>query len=752
MKENEIRLPELLAPAGSVTALKAVTAAGADAVYIGGARFGARAYADNPDEEALLDAIDYAHLRGVKVYMTVNTLLKETELEELCSFVEPYYLRGVDAVLVQDFGVMRRLHRVFPDLPLHASTQMTVTGPESVRFLKEYGLTRVVPARELSIEELAAIRAEGLEVETFIHGALCVCYSGQCLYSSLIGGRSGNRGRCAQPCRLLYLKGETGFDGSHSILEEKDARHFLSPKDLMGIRMIPDLVRAGIDSLKIEGRMKQPEYAAGVVSVYRKYLDLFREDPSGYRVSEEDVQLLWDLYNRSGFTDGYFRRRRGASMMAFVKHELTAEETARRHALYEEMHGKYIDREKTVPVTVCVSVKADEAVSAEFSSGGKTAFVTGPEASPAKSQPLNAGRIAECFSKTGGSDFSPADVTVDTDGLSFVPVRQLNGLRRDGLSALRTELLKSSRRAAAAAADNSNAGPAVINADQDKARGGRAESENRLSLSALAASEEQLDMILREKAVDMVWLESSLLMKAETAADPLDMIRRTAAAGKTCGVAGPYIDRGGKPEIRFRSMIPSFLEAGASAVLVRSFETLCALIREGYKDILRADAGIYTFNHEAVQYLRELGITQDTAPLELNRKELFRRGRPESEIIVYGRLPLMVTVQCLKANTESCTHAFARTQLTDRMGMKFTVGCDCVFCYNIILNSVPLNLLSEFGDIKRMGFRRVRLSFTTEDAARTKQILDSAAAAKAMKPAAAFGDNYTKGHYLRGVE
>ena len=350
---------ELLAPAGSLAGLKAVIAAGADAVYVGGTRFGARAYADNPGEEDLLYGIDYAHLRGAKVYMTVNTLLKEEEMDSLCSYMEPYVRCGLDAVLVQDFGVLMMLREAFPDLPLHASTQMTVTGPEGAALLRDYGVTRVVPARELSLRELIRIKEiSGLEVETFVHGALCYCYSGACLMSSMIGGRSGNRGRCAQPCRLLnLLNDKTGFDGSTSILERKEARHFMSPKDLCTIDLLPEMVQAGIDSLKIEGRMKKPEYAAGVVSVYRACLDRAMTDPDHYRVSEEEHRILYDLYNRSGFTDGYFHRRNGPEMMALVKHELTKEETDARQRLYEEMHLRYMDEPYTVPVRARFTVR-----------------------------------------------------------------------------------------------------------------------------------------------------------------------------------------------------------------------------------------------------------------------------------------------------------------------------------------------------------------------------------------------------------
>ena len=252
---------ELLAPAGSMEALKAAVSAGADAVYLGGAAFGARAYAKNLDEQEILSAIDYVHLRNRKLYLTVNTLLKEEELEEkLYPYLRPYYEQGLDAVIVQDMGVLKAVRSWFPDLDIHASTQMTVTGSAGARFLESLGATRVVPARELSFAEIQKIhRKTNLEIECFVHGALCYCYSGQCLFSSLIGGRSGNRGRCAQPCRLPY----EAYDKDNHRMGEPGDRYPLSPKDMCTVELLPEIVKSGIMSLKIEGRMKKPEYTAG---------------------------------------------------------------------------------------------------------------------------------------------------------------------------------------------------------------------------------------------------------------------------------------------------------------------------------------------------------------------------------------------------------------------------------------------------------------------------------------------------------
>lgn len=314
---------EILAPAGSYESMKAAMNAGCDAVYIGGSKFGARAYADNPDEDTLLKAIDEAHLRKKKIYLTVNTLIKEKEMQNsLYDFLEKYYLAGLDAVIVQDVGVMHFIHRNFPDLPIHASTQTTLTMAEGAELLKSVGVTRLVTARELSFKEIKNIREHtDLEIETFVHGALCYCYSGQCLMSSLIGQRSGNRGRCAQPCRMAYR-----FYSDGRLVSTEKEQYLLSLKDINTVALIPDLIEAGVDSFKIEGRMKRPEYAAGVSYVYRKYVDLYlnegRErfyDFLESREYEKDMLDLLDLYNRGGFSKGYGNNHNGKAMMSMAR-------------------------------------------------------------------------------------------------------------------------------------------------------------------------------------------------------------------------------------------------------------------------------------------------------------------------------------------------------------------------------------------------------------------------------------------------
>ncbi|MCI6637054.1 MAG: U32 family peptidase, partial [Lachnospiraceae bacterium] len=333
---------ELLAPAGSIEALKAAYIAGADAVYIGGSRFGARAYADNPDETELCAAIDLAHRLGRKLYMTVNTLVKDTEMEkDLEAFMTPYVREGLDGVIVQDFGIVDLFQNVFPELPLHASTQMSVTGVHGARFLKEIGMTRIVPARELSLDEIRTIHTHtGMEIESFIHGAMCYSYSGQCLMSSLIGGRSGNRGRCAGVCRLPFDVYEDG-----RLLTGPNTRYPLNMKDMNTVEILPDMIRAGISSFKIEGRMKKPEYTAGVVSVYRKYIDLFLTDPDHYRVDPADLRFLWNLFNRDGFNQGCYYERNGRDMIALKNEKTNDIRQKAAHDLTEQLRTDLSTRE-----------------------------------------------------------------------------------------------------------------------------------------------------------------------------------------------------------------------------------------------------------------------------------------------------------------------------------------------------------------------------------------------------------------------
>ncbi len=426
---------ELLAPAGSYESLVAAVNAGADAVYMGGTRFGARAYADNPETDRFIDGIKYAHRYGSKVYMTVNTLFKPGEIKELKEYIKPYYCAGVDAILVQDIGALKVLRDSYPDLPVHASTQMTVANADSALYLKRLGITRVVPARELSLAEIKNIKDKAqIEVETFVHGALCYCYSGQCLMSSLIGGRSGNRGRCAQPCRLEY-----DADGGPK------TGTLLSLKDLCSIDILPKLAQAGIDSFKIEGRMKSPRYTAGVTQIWRKYIDLYEsKGESGYKVDPEDKKMLSDLYDRGGSTEGYYFEHNGRDMMAW---EDRKDRFGKNEDLYAYLDDKYVNTVKKIFINGhAVIVQGREVELTVSTQGHKPCTVKQEKPDKARNRALTQEDIRKQLEKTGGTCFEWDNLTVDTDAESFIPLSSLNELRRETLTALQKEIDNESER------------------------------------------------------------------------------------------------------------------------------------------------------------------------------------------------------------------------------------------------------------------------------------------------------------------
>ena len=745
---------ELLAPAGSAAGLRAVTSAGCDAVYIGGPKFGARAYAENPGESELADLIDYAHLRGVKVYLTVNTLLKEKELSELPAYIRPYYERGLDAVLVQDFGVLRTIRRYFPDLPIHASTQMTVTGPQSASFLAKQGISRVVPAREMTLEELREIREQsGLEVEAFIHGALCVCYSGQCLLSSQLGGRSGNRGRCAQPCRLRY---ETRDGEGKSIKGD-----LLSPKDLCLLDRLPDLIESGVSSLKIEGRMKQPEYAAGVVSVYRKYLDLyFEKGRQGYAVKEADRKILHTLFNRDGFTDGYLRRHNGPEMMAFHRNELSQAEEKQRADLYAFFSEEYVKKEKKVPVQGEIRVRAGAALSLRTSVRERNeeyVCALDQKAQTASARPLSEERIRAQIGKTGETDFYFEKLSVDTDGCSFAPMGALNQLRREALSGLREKLLAPfGRSCMEPGAGEGGEAPDRTFQNTESSAEPAAKKKNRISISVRISTDGQLAAVLRNPDISVIYIDSAMLFDvsrgSKSAADKaVSYVEKILQAEKEPWIALPYIERNGACGVLYDSA-PALIEAGLKGFLAGSFESAAALIERGLGRYVRADAGIYTWNSEAKRFLQGAGITLDTVPVELNRREIASRDNRESECIVYGHLPLMVTAQCLRKNISGCDKASKQLVLQDRKRRKFPVKCVCVFCYNILYNPVRLSLLAEADALSRSGIDKVRLVFTSESGEETEDLVKKAVMAYKDRIPVEIEGELTKGQFNRGVE
>ena len=717
-----MRKTELLAPAGSYDSLVAAVNAGADAVYIGGSRFGARAYAENPEEELLLKGIDYAHLHGRKLYLTVNTLMKEQDLEEeLETYLWPYVERGLDAAIVQDLGALKLLREAFPNLELHASTQMTVTGPEETALLKNMGVSRVVTARELSLREIRRIYDTcPIEIESFVHGALCYCYSGQCLFSSLAGGRSGNRGRCAQPCRLPYRTAD----------RKQGELCLLSMKDLNTLELLPEILEAGVFSLKIEGRMKRPEYTAGVVSVYRKYLDLLeREGKEAYRVEEKDQKFLYDLFHRRGYTDGYYRRQNGREMISLKE----PDKQEGQNELYGELQRKYLETPLKEPARGRLVLSPGQPARLEACACGQAAAAEGGTVQRAEKQPLAEATAKRQMEKTGNEEFFWENLEIRIDGDPFLPVGQLNELRRSCLAALKEKILEA-------------AGPGRERRAASHAAAVQASWNAKTRWSASVETKEQLEAVLESGLISRVYLDS-MICEADKFSE---MVRRVKHSGKECWLRTPQIFRD-KAREYFDRTLDSYRSAGLDGILASSAEAGEYFRRNKTAPRLTADHMVYAWNQRSRQALREWGYEEDTLPAELNEKELERRGAAGSEAVVYGRFPMMAAANCLEKTLRGCGKKPRVLRLRDRAGREFPVKNHCRYCYNTIYNTAPLYLLDQAGKLKAMGCSGLRLSFTVENGTEVRKVLALAEAAEAGRPAA-FEGEYTRGHWKRKVE
>lgn len=725
---------ELLAPAGSFEIFKAVIAAGADAVYVGGNAFGARAYANNFSEEELLEAIDYAHLHHRKLYLTVNTLFKEKELkEQLYPYLLPYYKQGLDAVIVQDIGAFGFIREHFPDLEIHTSTQMTVTNRYGAELMKELGASRVVTAREMSFDEISDIAQNvDIEIESFVHGALCYCFSGQCLFSSVIGGRSGNRGRCAQPCRLPY---ET-FDADKNQIGNAKKPYVLSPKDLCTIDMIPQLVNAGIYSFKIEGRMKQAEYAAGVVSLYRKYIDLYLEKgEDGYRVTEKDYQKLFDFGNRSGFTEGYYKKHNGADMITFEQpsHKKGNE------ALQEQIRQKYVQTEIKEQINGSLILSKDLPAKITVSCGEVNVTVNGDIVQEAFKQPLSIDKIEENIRKTGNTPFEFANLDIKITDAVFMPVKSLNQLRRDALDALSEKLLNEYRRMEPTHHPNLECGQHFDSATV---------------ITASVEHRTQLLPLLESKIIRAVYLDSTCYTRKTLISDlknDCEMIRR---AGKQAYFILPAVFRKSTSDF-YKTIAEDLQNLSLDGVMVKNYDALW-FAKTYLKNLpLFIDYNLYSYNNAAVYELARFEPVRITAPLELNKKELAHRNNTTSELLIYGKLPLMISAQCIKNSTGGCSKVPGITYMKDRYNVIFPVKNNCDECYNVIYNSLPLILFGHAKDLKQMHFASYRLSFTTEHEKEVRDVLDVCeetfvTESKNIKDI--YSGEFTYGHYKRGVE
>lgn len=746
---------ELLAPAGSLKTLKAVIHAGADAVYLGGSMFGARAYANNFNEEELLEAIRFGHIHGRKIILAVNTLLKEYELGQLYDYLHPYYEAGLDAVIVQDMGVMEFIKTHFPNLPIHTSTQMTITNVEGARLLKEQGVERVVTAREMSLEEIQRIHDEvGVELESFIHGALCYCYSGQCLFSSIIGGRSGNRGRCAQPCRLSYevLQGEKSLTGHH-------ATPILSLKDMCTLPFLYELADHGVYSFKIEGRMKTPEYAAGVVSIYRKYMDSYL-DGSRIPVEKKDIRALLELGNRGGFTNGYYYHHNDSDMLSGE----SASHNKSEGVLQDNIRREYVDTELKEKIKGKLILNKECPAKIEVQYGKIKVSYQGDMVLVAQNRPLTKEVVTEKITKTGNTPFVFENLEVTMDDDIFMPVNQLNQLRRGALEALEEALLKPYERTLPELVETSSAETdrqTTGNAIKEKQISGQSLSQTSGQQSAGSSTEvrvliedaEQLPAVLKADFVDTVYLDCMLYTRENLLRKLSEDIDRVHASGKKAFYVFPFIFRQ-QTSLFYEKIMPELKKLPLDGIMVRSLDEIAFMKEWGNENWqMVSDSNLYTYSNEAAEYFYRLGMIQDTIPVELNRKEILRRENSRSEMIIYGRLPLMITAQCIHKNTLGCMHQHKVLNLKDRYSVHFPVKNFCSECYNVIYNSLPVCLFKEDVTVKKIAPAALRLSFTTETEEETEQILTI------------YGDIYknggilgqmpmecTNGHFKRGVE
>lgn len=699
---------ELLAPAGSLEILKGVIESGADAVYVGGSMFGARAYANNFTEEELLEAIDFAHLRGVKVYLTVNTLIKNSEFSKLYDYLLPYYKRGLDAVIVQDIGVVKAIHEYFPSMEIHTSTQMTVTGADGVRFLSQFGVTRVVMAREVSLAEMKRIHEEtGMELEAFVHGALCYSYSGQCLFSSVLGGRSGNRGRCAQPCRLPYT------------VEGKKDEYILSLKDMCGIKALDKLHDAGVYSLKIEGRMKQLEYACGVVKYYRSYID------SKKPVSDADYDRIKALGNRCGFTDRYYFDHNGSDMVTYVKPNFVsnaAEPSPEKRKL--SIEGELVLRE-------------GEPGSLTVKRGDVTYKASIEPVSAALKAPLDKKAAIDRINKTGDTDFEFSHIKAQIGENVFVPNGALNKLRRDAISGLCDKLLKKYYRNDARYADMSRL--TALPEHVVKSDAAHDEAINDYTTICSCMTRAQLDTLISYECFDVFYLDFDMYDRKNLIQQFADDVQSLTKRNKKVYLMLPAIFRADSSDY-FVTIAKELDNVSFEGFVVKNYEELYLTenLFTGKKVIL--DHNMYTFNDVSKSAFFEHGVSGDTVPLELNSKEIMHRNNIGSQMIVYGYYPLMTTANCVHKNTKGCDKKQKLIYLKDRYNKSFAVCNNCKECYNTIYNSLPTMLTKNISKLKEAGIRSFRYSFTIETPKQIKAVMDDKVA------------EYTNGHYKRGVE
>ena len=803
-------LPELLSPAGSIESVYAAVNNGCDAIYIGGKYFSARQYANNFSIEELEKACDYCHLRGVKVYVTVNTLYKQREILSFLNYIKQLYEMGVDALIIQDIGAAEVSKKYFKNMPLHASTQLTTNNLKDVNFLYQQGFSKIVLSRELSLQEVKYI-AENTEadIEVFVHGALCVCYSGQCIMSSILGGRSGNRGRCAQTCRLPY----TLYKQYDKIKEG----HLLSPKDIQTITILPQLIESGVSSLKIEGRMKNPEYVAGVTQIYRKYLDLYANSPEDYEVDNKDIKILTQLFNRGGFTEGYYNTNAGSDMMSIERPKTWGLKTGFVDS-YNEKVGRvtirtreplvagdgieiWTQKEPHIGSNISRASKAGEFISLKIEGNiskndvvykthdkaledtlkktwekdtrklpiygklkakkglplcyqiwdnkGNVIYKEGDIVEVAQKQALSIEKLKQQAMKTGATPFYIECLEIEADDDIYISISSINEIRRAATDALQSAILKKSKRKALEFQKEKRKQMPIIKTKK---------------LNVLVNTIEQFDIVSSDRRVHIIYCELTEDFKKNYS----KYIEKCHKNNIKLYAALPRIERKQSEQL-YAEAIQLLKQSNIDGFLVRSSGQFFDIANTDKK--ITIDYTMNVLNGESIDFWQQKGADTVCLSLENNLQEINAMANKQCEMVVYGYLPLMVTQQCPIGNyTGGKTNGIYCSEkdndslyfLKDRKGMKFPLMTDCKQCICTILNGKPLFTLKFYDEILESATGTVRLIFTKEGAKRTQRILN-AYAEMTEDCTIQSGETRillhemnekgsTKGHYFRGVE
>ncbi|WP_097026000.1 DUF3656 domain-containing U32 family peptidase [Clostridium peptidivorans] len=780
---------ELLAPAGDMDSLIAAVQAGADAIYLGGSKFSARAYASNFDEENMKKVVNYCHLYGVKVFVTVNTLLKEDEVLEALEYVKFLYNIGVDALIIQDLGLVSLINKYVPKMELHASTQMTVHNLEGAEFLKNHNFKRIVLSRELSLKEITHISNNlGADIEIFVHGALCICYSGQCLMSSLIGGRSGNRGRCAQPCRLPYTLEEEGS-------EKTKQGYLLSPKDICTLNDIKDIVNSGVTSLKIEGRMKRPEYVAGVISIYRRAIDsIYNNEEFKF---EEKYNKLLQLFNREGFSKAYLYGNVGKDMMSFsfpkntgvflgrvsnnksIKLEqniaikdgvrigdkgfiinkiiVKGKEVEKAYkgdivtllpqnynigddiyktldnelmASYEEYYKNHYRRK--ISVDISIDFQVEKSITLYANINNKEIIIKGEEVQKAIKRPLAEEKIIENLSKTGDTPFQFKNIKFNIFEEGFLPVSSINEVRRKLTDTLEENIINSYN-------ENKRLNETNFEASNDEYIKSEA-PERMFYISTL----EQLKALKELGEKDIIFnpfIRNSKLNIESLLQENINIyLKAPNIIKEEFNYVEKYINNNLK---NIKGIVTSNLG------IIHKFNSIVSII---------GDYKLNIFNSYSLNFFNKV-INGSLISVELNKKEMASLSKKIStgiQMLVYGRIEVMVSEYCPigstyggKCNSKQCNNYCERGnfKLIDRLGNKFPVYTD-KFCRSYILNSVPLNLIPNIKELEKLNINSMRIDFTDESYDETVKIVK----ALRHKEWNEGFENYTRGHFKRGVE